>query len=569
MASSSSSSSSKASRGDDEEGEPIEMLVMDRNQLKERIMQNKQQQPSEKKKSARDLFFGKGGGASKSVNTKKATAVVEATQSDAVMGGAVARKRIIGGVMMDIPVDNADVVESEKRQKVSIPGGTTTKEKRKLNRLWRPSAEYKMVREGPVLSCHPDEHPHLQEHMMTIFKNTNPEVSFAEDPNTPLWIGVLKLDSRQFDQCDDAYYDPKLPHLKQMYAERPAKKFPADNMALPVDGGEPLPYWVDKFKLNKDKEKSQKQKSKNKKKQKLGDPVAPPPLPTPVPTSSQTNRIQQQQQQQQYLEEEEDDFLGTKGGAFSSVGGIPGVGLEAFSDPNDLAASTTAAAEIIHKDDDDDDEDEENEDEKEDDIAKPTPSQNSKRSRKSPQTASGGANRENLLVDGNGIPDFERYVFPLDGWMYTTTMMKGASKQTISKSSILKPSPAERLAKVGDQALKHIGRQGAEQEPAPLPPPPPVTPKPKPKSTPALLPPPPPSNLVPPSPQPPPQIVDRERGIPMLDIRLAKHSFVTAQLEVFKSNGAVNPLFHAYFSGGKGPDPTGLLTDFIDFLDKK
>ena len=160
--------------GGDDEGEPIEMLVMDRNQLKERILQNKQHTTATTggKKSARDLFFGKG---AKSVAKKKA-AVVNDEDADPPpdVGGAVARKRIIGGVMMDIPVEDD---EPDKRQKVSLPAPPAgAKEKRKLTRLWRPSAEYKMVREGPILSCHPDEHPRLQEHMMTIFKNTNPEV---------------------------------------------------------------------------------------------------------------------------------------------------------------------------------------------------------------------------------------------------------------------------------------------------------------------------------------------------------------------------------------------------------
>lgn len=514
---------SKASGGvDEEEGEPIEMLVMDRNQLKERILQNK----GGVKKSARDLFFGKGAKAVV-VPKKKKTKIVDAEVALPTpdVGGAVARKRIIGGVMMDIPID----------QEEAGPKLPAIKEKRKLNRLWRPSAEYKMVREGPVLSCHPDEHPHLQEHMMTIFKNTNPEVSFAEDPNTPLWIGVLKLDSRFFDYgVDDGFYDPKLPHLKVMYAERPAKKFPADNMALPMDGGEPLPYWVDKFKLNKDKEKSQKQKSKNKKKLKLaaeeeGVQVKQPPPPPP-------RSIPHHHQEE---EEEEEDGLGnTRGGAFSSVGGIPG--LEAFSEPND-----------VNSDDDDDDDVE----------PAPVVHTNSKKRTRKPvaddEESVPNANRENLLVQANGIPDFERYVFPLAGWMYTTTMMKGASKQIISKSSILKPSPAERLAKTGDQTLKHIGRSngggggGGEAFVIPaaaaVPKPAPIASKTEER-----------------------KIATGERAIPMLDIRLSKHSFVSAQLQAFKEHSdSVNPLFRAYFLGAKGPDPTELLTDFIDFLDEK
>jgi len=330
-----------------------------------------------------------------------------------------------------------------------------------------------------------------------------------------------------------------------------------------MDGGEPLPYWVDKFKLNKDKEKSQKQKSKNKKKQKLED--ATPSSSSSVKVTTTANRLlppppppQRIPREEEHEEEDDegDDLLNTGGGAFSSVGGIPGMGLEAFSEPNDVDINN------------DDDEDEE---EGDDEPASMKIDNNKKRSRKSvadDEGGGGGANRENLLVQGNGIPDFERYVFPLAGWMYTTTMMKGASKQAISKSSILKPSPAERLAKTGDQTLKHIGKsQGGQEEEKSVPPPPKqkpnavvfVVPSPKPPPT-------------PPTPPPPPKKEDTpgERVIPMLDIRLAKHSFVSAQLQAFKERDvAVNPLFRAYFSGGNGPDPTGLLTDFIDFLDAK
>jgi len=562
---------------EEQEGEAIEMLVMNRDQLRERVQQHK------------DAPSGN-------------TATTRLSAKDFLSTGAVATKRIIGGVVIDI--NNPLPLDGTKRLKTttsSSPGGSSTG-KRKPGRVWRPTAEYQLVREGPVLECHPNVHPNLQEHMMVIFKNTNPEVKFAADPKTPLWIGVLKL-SPEMGYKEGEYYKPKLEHLKVMYVGRSARMFPADNLAIPIDGGDPLPYWIDRYKQIKDNEKSQKKKSKEKhnnnnnnkllKKARTKKTTTTTTTTTnitntntsnPTTGTSTTSKVAEEHDvvdmmfaaRSQHLYQHVSDIEGSSiGGTGVFAGGIKHNRKTGDNDVDD--------------DDDDDDDDDEEDLEKDEapgtiantntdtvitaNTTNTTMSAPKKKKRRSAASSSSlsanlelpSASKENLVVDGVGIPDFDKYVMPLTGWMYTTTMMKGASKQTISKSSMLKTSPADKLTKTGAQMLQQIGGGCggcgdpgvAISAPDPVP-----TPTPKTK---ALM----------PTPVLTTKIPDSVVGgggnslISLLDVKLAKHSFASAQIEAYKRGDVerVNPLFRAYLSGAKGmADPSTLLADFVDFL---
>lgn len=165
-------------------------------------------------------------------------------------------------------------VASYKARGMDTGGGgekkKAAKQQRKAPRIWTTGGEYELFMRGPMLIVDPDSADQLQVRSLTLFRHTDPNVKFGQDPKRPLWKGVFRM-SPELGYGEDQYYDPKQSHLHKVYAtERPKKTRPVDNM-IPSrrEGGEALPYWVDDWYHVKANEQRHKQNSKRKRLKKL------------------------------------------------------------------------------------------------------------------------------------------------------------------------------------------------------------------------------------------------------------------------------------------------------------
>jgi len=170
------------------------------------------------------------------------------------------------------------------------------KRKRKPSRAWKPSNDYQLVRDGIELNADPDSIlSTITERHLYLFKHvdTDPPVSFATDPQRPLWVGVFRMNpgmgpcggrhsltlqhapDLKLGYTEDQYYNPKQTQLKAIYACRDKGNQPEDNLIVTRDGMT-LPYYVDAWETVKRSDRKYKENSRLKKEaEKKTLPVAP------------------------------------------------------------------------------------------------------------------------------------------------------------------------------------------------------------------------------------------------------------------------------------------------------